>query len=95
MDLKLIPYGCVATGDEGGFIEIVLGSDACAGIDATKNGVLKKEIMEKWLRCVVGRGHVSLLANSDTWHSKPFRDIDLWHPLIYSQHSVRDFYKHS
>jgi phosphatidylinositol-4,5-bisphosphate 3-kinase len=50
MDLKLIPYGCVATGDEVGFIEIVLGSDTCAGIQATKTGVLRKEVMEKWLR---------------------------------------------
>jgi hypothetical protein len=31
---------------------------------------------------VVGRGHVSLLAILDTWHSKPFRGIG--HLLIYS-----------
>ena len=70
------------------FIEIVLGSDACAGIQATKNGVLKKEIMVKWLRCVVGRGHVSLMASLYTWYFEPFRDIG----YIY-QHRFRELYK--
>jgi hypothetical protein len=34
---------------------------------------------------VVGRGHVSLLASLDTWHSKSSRDIG--HLLIYSRHT--------
>ena len=39
----------------------------------------------------MARGHVSLLANLDAWHSKPFRDIG--HLLKYYQHSFRDLYK--
>ena len=33
-------------------------------------------------RCVVGRGHVSLLTDLKSWHSKPSRGKG--HPLIYS-----------
>jgi hypothetical protein len=38
----------------------------------------------------VGRGHASLLTDLDTWHSKPFRGISIWHLLhvIYSQQTV-------
>ena len=40
------------------------------------------------LAFVVGRGHVSLWTDLDTWHSKHFRGIG--HLLIYSRHSFRD-----
>jgi hypothetical protein len=39
----------------------------------------------------VGRGHASLLTDSDTRHSKPFREIG--YLLICYQHSFRDVYK--
>ena len=49
-------------------------------------------------RCVVGHGHVSLLAISDTWHSKLVRDIGIYeysrqvaatHPSLSTTASVR------
>lgn len=54
LDLRLSPYGCVATGDELGFIEVVLNSDTTANI--TKNyaggasGAFSKEPMLLFLK---------------------------------------------
>lgn len=54
LDLRMIPYGCVATGDQTGFIEVVVESDTCAHITATMGGGAKgaydKTTFEKWLR---------------------------------------------
>jgi hypothetical protein len=43
--------------------------------DATEPCVHRDVVAEVCQRLVVGRGHVSLLTNSDTWHSKLVRDI--------------------
>jgi len=53
MDLRLKPYGCVATGDEIGMIEVVLNSDTAANINKAAGGakaVLYKDTLTKWLR---------------------------------------------
>ena len=38
MDLKLIPYGCVATGDEIGMLEVVMDSNTTANITFEEGG---------------------------------------------------------
>eukprot|EP01052_Picozoa_sp_SAG31_P001075 SAG31_NODE_34_length_31842_cov_31.677850_31_plen_327_part_00 len=54
MDLKLNAYGCVSTGDEIGFIEVVLNSDTCANITLQEAGgaagVFRDDVFETWLR---------------------------------------------
>ena len=54
LDLRLSPYGCVATGNEKGFIEIVLNSDTTANITKTysggASGAFSKEPMARYLR---------------------------------------------
>jgi len=54
LDLRLSPYGCVATGDEIGFIEIVLNSDTTANITKKyaggAGGAFMKEPMAMFLR---------------------------------------------
>uniref|UniRef100_A0A7S0JDC0 phosphatidylinositol 3-kinase n=1 Tax=Calcidiscus leptoporus TaxID=127549 RepID=A0A7S0JDC0_9EUKA len=54
LDLRLSPYSCVATGDEIGFIEIVLNSDTTANISKKYGGgagaAFKKEPMAQYLR---------------------------------------------
>lgn len=55
MDLKMIPYGCVSTGDEIGMIEVVLDSNTCANITFEEGGggatsVWVKEVYENWLK---------------------------------------------
>jgi phosphatidylinositol-4,5-bisphosphate 3-kinase len=54
LDLRLSPYGCVATGDEKGFIEIVLNSDTTANItkrySGGATGAFSKEPMARFLK---------------------------------------------
>jgi Phosphatidylinositol 3- and 4-kinase/Phosphoinositide 3-kinase family, accessory domain (PIK domain)/Phosphoinositide 3-kinase C2 len=53
LDLPLTPYGCIATGDELGFIEIVLDSQTMANIQAAAGGVtgaFKLTPIDNWLR---------------------------------------------
>ena len=54
LDLRLSPYGCVATGDEIGFIEIVLNSSTTADItkrhSSGASGAFSKEPMALFLR---------------------------------------------
>eukprot|EP00762_Andalucia_godoyi_P004690 ANDGO_03641.mRNA.1 Phosphatidylinositol 3-kinase 2 len=54
LDMRMLPYGCVATGDQIGFIEVVLDSDTCANITSSIGGGAKgaydKTTFEKWLR---------------------------------------------
>ena len=51
LDLRLSPYGCVATGDELGFIEVVLNSDTTANITKKyaggASGAFSKEPSER------------------------------------------------
>ena len=53
LDLKLSPYGCVSTGDETGFIEVVLNSNTTANItkkySGGAGGAFSKEPMKLWL----------------------------------------------
>lgn len=49
LDLHLIPYGCVATGDGVGMIEIVLNSDTVANISVAGGGALKLEPLKDYL----------------------------------------------
>ena len=53
LDLKLSPYGCVSTGDETGFIEVVLRSNTTANItkkySGGAGGAFSKEPMKLWL----------------------------------------------
>ena len=55
--------------------EALQGHDQCRGLTAPR------------APAVVGRGHVSLLTNSDAWQCKPFRGV--WCLLIHYQHSCR------
>jgi len=53
LDLKMNPYGCVATGNEIGFIEIVLNADTTANINKQYGGakaVMNKDTLVKWLK---------------------------------------------
>lgn len=55
LDLKLIPYGCVATGDEIGMIEVVLDSNTTANITFDESGGAKlaawdETVFTKWLQ---------------------------------------------
>mmetsp|Transcript_5538 Transcript_5538/g.8474 ORF Transcript_5538/g.8474 Transcript_5538/m.8474 type:complete len:427 (-) Transcript_5538:26-1306(-) len=53
LDLRLKPYGCVATGDEIGMIEVVLNSDTTANINARAGGakaLLNKDTLANWLK---------------------------------------------
>ena len=53
LDLKLSPYGCVSTGNETGFIEVVLNSNTTANItkkySGGAGGAFSKEPMKLWL----------------------------------------------
>ena len=52
LDLRMNPYQCVATGDEEGFLEIVLNSTTTANITKKYGGALgafKKETINNWL----------------------------------------------
>ena len=54
LDLKMIPYGCVATGDEIGMLEIVTSSNTIANITFDMGGknarsVYDKKVLLKWL----------------------------------------------
>eukprot|EP01051_Picozoa_sp_SAG22_P001116 SAG22_NODE_39_length_26283_cov_18.486653_15_plen_489_part_00 len=55
LDLKLIPYGCVATGDEIGMIEVVLDSNTTANINFEEAGggaraAWDATVFTKWLQ---------------------------------------------
>eukprot|EP00735_Rhodelphis_limneticus_P000750 TRINITY_DN11275_c0_g1::TRINITY_DN11275_c0_g1_i1::g.762::m.762 TRINITY_DN11275_c0_g1::TRINITY_DN11275_c0_g1_i1::g.762 ORF type:complete len:1066 (+),score=268.88,sp/P54673/PI3K1_DICDI/38.97/0.0,PI3Ka/PF00613.15/6.2e-59,PI3_PI4_kinase/PF00454.22/2.1e-50,PI3K_C2/PF00792.19/5.8e+02,PI3K_C2/PF00792.19/4.8e-25,PI3K_rbd/PF00794.13/0.00056,PI3K_rbd/PF00794.13/5.8e-13,HEAT_2/PF13646.1/0.14 TRINITY_DN11275_c0_g1_i1:311-3199(+) len=53
LDLKLIPYGCVATGNEIGMLQVVLNSDTTANIAKEAGGataVWQDDIYSNWLR---------------------------------------------
>eukprot|EP01052_Picozoa_sp_SAG31_P004888 SAG31_NODE_208_length_20313_cov_6.143119_5_plen_298_part_00 len=55
LDLKLIPYGCVATGDEIGMIEVVLDSDTTANITYEESGgtmraAWDQKVFTQWLQ---------------------------------------------
>eukprot|EP00007_Cunea_sp_BSH-02190019_P008525 CAMPEP_0174246080 /NCGR_PEP_ID=MMETSP0417-20130205/41892_1 /TAXON_ID=242541 /ORGANISM="Mayorella sp, Strain BSH-02190019" /LENGTH=1374 /DNA_ID=CAMNT_0015325931 /DNA_START=40 /DNA_END=4164 /DNA_ORIENTATION=- len=52
LDLHLTPYGCIATGDEMGMIEVVLNSDTAANITKAAGGVkaaFKQTPLANWL----------------------------------------------
>ncbi|KAL6059622.1 Phosphatidylinositol 4,5-bisphosphate 3-kinase catalytic subunit gamma isoform [Balamuthia mandrillaris] len=60
MDLHLSPYGCVATGDGVGFIEVVLNSDTTANISGRSGGAkaaFKADPLKNWL----------MASNKHTW----------------------------
>ena len=42
-------------------------------LDLARRGVVLDHAVDRHDRCVVGLGRVSLLAELDTWHSKPYR----------------------
>jgi len=51
-DLRMQPYGCIATGNEIGMIEVVLNADTTANINKAAGGtkaVLKQDTLRKWL----------------------------------------------
>ena len=53
MDLLLNPYGCIATGDETGMIEVVKNADTTANINKAAGGttaVLRVDTLAKWLK---------------------------------------------
>ena len=53
MDLLLKPYGCIATGDEIGMIEVVKNAETTANINKLAGGtkaVLKEDTLTKWLK---------------------------------------------
>jgi phosphatidylinositol-4,5-bisphosphate 3-kinase len=53
LDLRLNPYGCVATGDELGMIEVVLNASTTASVNKEKGGskaVLYKDTLTSWLK---------------------------------------------
>jgi len=53
LDLRLQPYGCIATGNEIGMIEIVLNSETTANINIQAGGasaVLAKDTLRNWIR---------------------------------------------
>lgn len=53
LDLLLNPYGCIATGDEIGMIEVVMNADTTANINKAAGGtkaVLKVDTLTKWLK---------------------------------------------
>ena len=52
LSMRLSPYGCVATGDEVGFIEVVPSSNTIANIEHAfggAKGAFKKDPIDKWL----------------------------------------------
>jgi len=53
LDLLLKPYGCIATGNEIGMIEVVLRADTTANINKAAGGtkaVLKEDTLKKWIK---------------------------------------------
>lgn len=53
LDLLLQPYGCIATGDEIGMIEVVKNADTTANINKAAGGakaVLRQDTLTKWLK---------------------------------------------
>jgi len=53
LDLRLKPYGVIATGDEIGMLQVVLDSETTAGINRDAGGagsVLVKDTLSKWLK---------------------------------------------
>jgi phosphatidylinositol-4,5-bisphosphate 3-kinase len=53
LDLLLKPYGCIATGDEIGMIEVVQNADTTANINKAAGGtkaVLKEDTLTKWIK---------------------------------------------
>ena len=53
LDLRMIPYGCVSTGQDSGFIEIVPDSDTICHLQKKSGGVLgafKDSVVTEWLR---------------------------------------------
>jgi phosphatidylinositol-4,5-bisphosphate 3-kinase len=53
LDLRMSPYGCVATGDEVGMIEVVLNAETTANITKKSGGVtaaFKSDPLAKWLK---------------------------------------------
>lgn len=53
LDLRMIPYGCLSTGDQVGLIEVILNSSTIAKIQKKSHGArgaFKKEVLLQWLR---------------------------------------------
>eukprot|EP01118_Nematostelium_gracile_P005680 TRINITY_DN1805_c0_g1_i3.p1 TRINITY_DN1805_c0_g1~~TRINITY_DN1805_c0_g1_i3.p1 ORF type:complete len:787 (-),score=181.35 TRINITY_DN1805_c0_g1_i3:43-2256(-) len=53
LDLKMSPYGCIATGDMEGMIEVVLNSETCASITKMAGGAnaaFASDPFAKWLK---------------------------------------------
>jgi hypothetical protein len=58
LDLQMSPYGCVATGDEIGMIEVVLNSETTAKITAAAGGVtaaFRSDPLLKWMEAAAAR----------------------------------------
>lgn len=50
---RMIPYGCLSTGDQVGLIEVILNSSTIAKIQKKSHGArgaFKKEVLLQWLR---------------------------------------------
>eukprot|EP01136_Pigoraptor_vietnamica_P032641 Opistho-1_new@94732 len=53
LDFRMLPYGCISTGNEVGMIEVVLNAETVANIQQAKGGAMasfKDEILRDWLR---------------------------------------------
>ncbi|KAM8853882.1 phosphatidylinositol 4,5-bisphosphate 3-kinase catalytic subunit beta isoform 1-T2 [Synchiropus picturatus] len=55
LDLRIVPYGCLATGDRAGLIEVVSSSDTIANIQLTSSNVaataaFNKDALLNWLK---------------------------------------------
>jgi hypothetical protein len=63
LDLQMSPYGCVATGDEIGMIEVVLNSETTAKITAAAGGVtaaFRSDPLLKWMEAAATAQQVAL-----------------------------------
>jgi hypothetical protein len=63
LDLQMSPYGCVATGDEIGMIEVVLNSETTAKITAAAGGVtaaFRSDPLLKWMEAAAAQQQVAL-----------------------------------
>lgn len=80
LDLRLNAYGCVATGDELGLIEVVLNAATTASINKEAGGskaVLYKDTLSKWLQAENPSSTCSL-------HLFSFHSLSLPPSLLYS-----------
>jgi hypothetical protein len=63
LDLQMLPYGCVATGDEVGMIEVVLNAETTAKITSAAGGVtaaFRSDPLLKWMEAAAAAQQVAL-----------------------------------